>query len=155
MQKKQKKNNKKKAPKKSNTHFLGGLENGQEVVPPSLSKKSGFSKSSKTPIFIKFPEKLGGNHFFSKRLCYKEDSLRGGKNDNFLVPFKTEMSEKMPNPKNRGVVGGAKPPQKGREKHSHGRVLVVFVVLCCFFVLVVSETPFGGGGPGGGPTKRV
>ena len=77
MQKKQKK--KKKKNKKSNTHFLGGLEDGQEVVPPFLSKKSGFSKSSKTPIFIAFPEKLGGNHFFSKRLCYQEDSLRGGK----------------------------------------------------------------------------
>ena len=37
----------KKRPKKSNIHFLGGLENGQEVVPPFFSKKSGFSKFSK------------------------------------------------------------------------------------------------------------
>ena len=77
MQKKQKRRRKKR-PKKSNTHFLGGLENGQEVVPPFFLQKIGFSKSSKTPIFIAFPEKLGGNHFFSKRLCYKEDRLRGG-----------------------------------------------------------------------------
>ena len=41
------KRRKKKGPKKSNTQFLGGLENGQEVVPPFFSKKSGFSKSSK------------------------------------------------------------------------------------------------------------
>ena len=44
MQKKQKKEEKK-GQKKSNTQFLGGLENGQEVVPPFFSKKSGFSKS--------------------------------------------------------------------------------------------------------------
>ena len=63
----------KKANKKSNTHFLGGLENGQEVVPPFFSKKSGFSKSSKNPIFIVFPEKMGGNHFF-----FKKAMLQGG-----------------------------------------------------------------------------
>ena len=45
---KRKKKKKGKGQKKSNTQFLGGLENGQEVVPPFLSKKSGFSKSSKT-----------------------------------------------------------------------------------------------------------
>ena len=55
---------KKKNQKKRNTQKMGGLENGQEVVPPFLSKKTGFSKSSKTPIFIAFPEKMGGNHFF-------------------------------------------------------------------------------------------
>ena len=49
MQKKQK-HKKTKRVKKSNTHFVGGLENGQEVVPPFFSKKSGFSKSSKNPI---------------------------------------------------------------------------------------------------------
>ena len=68
-----------KKPQKITPIFWGGLENGQEVVPPIFSKKSGFSKSSKTPIFIMFPEKLGGNLFFSKRLCYKEDRLRGAK----------------------------------------------------------------------------
>ena len=79
MQKKQKKEKRKKGPKKSNTQFLGGLENGQEVVPPFLSKKSGFSKSSKTPIFIVFPEKWVATIFVSKRLCYKEDRLKGKK----------------------------------------------------------------------------
>ena len=49
---------------KSNTQKMGGLENGQEVVPPFFPKKWGFSKSSKTPIFIAFPEKMGGRHFF-------------------------------------------------------------------------------------------
>ena len=67
----------KKGPQKSNTQFLGGLENGQEVVPPFLSKKSGFSKSSKTPIFYSVSRKNGWQPFFSKRLCYKEDRLRG------------------------------------------------------------------------------
>ena len=71
---------KKKGPKESNTHFWGGLENGQEVVPPFFPKNRFFSsKFSKTPIFTAFPEKLGGNHCFSKRLCYKEDRLRGEK----------------------------------------------------------------------------
>ena len=58
---------------------MGGLQNGQGVVPPFFSKKTGFSKFSKTPIFIAFPEKMGGHHFFSKRLCYKKDLLRGKK----------------------------------------------------------------------------
>ena len=50
---------------------MGGLEKGQEVVPPFLSKKTGFSKSSKTPIFIAFPEKMGGNHFFLKAMLQR------------------------------------------------------------------------------------
>ena len=62
-----KKKKKKKGPKKNNTQKMGGLENGQEVVPPFFSKKSGFSKSSKNPTFIAFPKKLGGNHFFFKK----------------------------------------------------------------------------------------
>ena len=78
MQKKQKKEEKKEGPKKSNIHFLGGLENGQEVVPPFFPKNRVFQNSQK-PYFIVFPEKMGGNHFFSKRLCYKEDRLRGEK----------------------------------------------------------------------------
>ena len=65
--------------KKSNTQKMGGLQNGQEVVPPFFPQNSGFSKSSKTPIFIAFPEKMGGRHFFSKRLCYKEDTFRRAK----------------------------------------------------------------------------
>ena len=68
-----KKEGKKRRPKKSNIHFLGGLENGQEVVPPFFSKKSGFSKFSKTPIFIVSPRKVGGNHFF-----FKKAMLQGG-----------------------------------------------------------------------------
>ena len=43
MQKKQKKEEKK-AQKKSNTQKMGGLENGQEVVPPLFSKKNGVFK---------------------------------------------------------------------------------------------------------------
>ena len=49
MQKKQKKRRKKKQ-KKSYTQKMGGLQNGQEIVPPFFSKKTGFSKFSKTPI---------------------------------------------------------------------------------------------------------
>ena len=77
------KRRKKKAKQKVTPIWGGGLENGQEVVPPFFSEKSGFSKSSKTPIFIAFPETLSGNHFFSKRLCYKEDRLRGEKKITF------------------------------------------------------------------------
>ena len=58
---------------------MGGLEKGQEVVPPFLSKKTGFSKSSKTPIFIVFPEKMGGNHFFFKGYVTKRTLLEGQK----------------------------------------------------------------------------
>ena len=81
MQKKQKKKKKKKrkAKKKRLHPKNGGLQNGQEVVPLFFSKKSGFSKFSKTPIFIAFPEKMGGDHFFSKRLCYNEDTFRRAK----------------------------------------------------------------------------
>ena len=68
-----------KAKKKGYTQKMGGLQNGQEAVPPFFPKKTVFSKFSKTPIFIAFPEKMGGHHFFSKRLCYKKDLLRGKK----------------------------------------------------------------------------
>ena len=71
MQKKQKKEEKKECPKKSNIHFLGGLENGQEVVPPFFSKKSFFF--IKNPIFIVFPEKNGWQPFF-----FKKAMLQGG-----------------------------------------------------------------------------
>ena len=37
----------KKRPKKGNTHFLGGLENGQEVVPPFFSKNRVFQNPQK------------------------------------------------------------------------------------------------------------
>ena len=57
---------------------MGGLENGQEVVPPFFPPKMGvFSKSSKTPVFIAFPEKWVVAIFL--RLCYKEDTFRRAK----------------------------------------------------------------------------
>ena len=81
MQKKQKKEEKKeKAKKKGYTQEMGGLQNGQEVVPPFFQKKkTGFSKFSKTPIFIAFPKKWVATIFFQKGLCYKKDLLRGKK----------------------------------------------------------------------------
>ena len=117
---------------------MGGLENGQEVVPPFFPKKRGFSKSSKTPNFIAFPEKMGGNHFFQEGYVTKRTDLEAKKNDNFLVPFRQKCLRRCQS-KKKGGWGGQSPPQKGREKHSHGRVLVVFVVVgCCFcFFLVV------------------
>ena len=42
---------------------MGGLENGQEVVPPFFPQKWG-QNPQKNPIFIAFPEKMGGRHFF-------------------------------------------------------------------------------------------
>ena len=63
----------KERPKISNTHFLGGLENGQEVVTPFFFPKIGFFKILKNPIFIVFPEKMGGKPFFSKKAM-----LQGG-----------------------------------------------------------------------------
>ena len=78
MQKKQKKQEKKTP--KYNTHFWGGLENGQEVVPPFFPQKVlFFSKILKNPIFIAFPEKWVATTFFPKRLCYKEDTFKGAK----------------------------------------------------------------------------
>ena len=58
---------------------MGGLENGQEVVPPFFPKKWGFSKSSKNPIFIAFPEKMGGRHFFEKGYVTRRTLLEGQK----------------------------------------------------------------------------
>ena len=52
MQKKQKKEEKKrKAKKKGYTQKMGGLQNGQEVVPPFFSKKRVFQNSLK-PLFL-------------------------------------------------------------------------------------------------------
>ena len=89
MQKKQKN---KKGPKKV-TKFLGGLENGHEVVPPFFSKKSGSSKSSKTPIFIAFPENWVATIFFEKGYVKRRTALEG-KNDNFLVSFRHKCLRK-------------------------------------------------------------
>ena len=117
----------------------GGLENGQKVVPPFLSKKIGFFKILKNPNFYSVSRKNGWQPFFSKRLCYKEDRLRGNKtNDNFLVPFRQKCLRRCQSKKKGGLGGGRSPPQKGREKHNHGRVLVVFVVVgCCFCFLLL------------------
>ena len=52
---------------------MGGLENRQEVVPPFFPQKWGFSKSSKTPIFIAFPEKWVVAIFLEKKAM-----LQGG-----------------------------------------------------------------------------
>ena len=77
-EKKKTKNKKSKQTKKSNTHFLGGLENGQDVVPPFFPKNRVFQNPQKN-LFYSVSRKMGGNHFFSKRLCYKEDRFRGAK----------------------------------------------------------------------------
>ena len=74
MQKKQK-HKKEKRPQKSNTHFGGGLENGQEVVPPFFSQKRDFSKSSKTPNFIVFPQKWVAATFFKKAYVTRRTHL--------------------------------------------------------------------------------
>ena len=79
MQKKQKKEEEKKkmAKKKVTSIFGGPWKRAGSSSTIFFSKKSGFSKFSKKTIFIVLPEKMGGNHFFSKRLCYKDDRLRG------------------------------------------------------------------------------
>ena len=73
-----KKKKKGKGPKKIYTQILGGLENGQEVVPPFFPQKSGFFQNPQNPIFIAFPEKWVAT-IFLKRLCYKEDTFRRAK----------------------------------------------------------------------------
>ena len=72
MQKKQKKEKKKEGKKKTSI-FWGGLENGQEVVSPFFSKKSGFSKFSKTPTFYSVSRKNGCQPIF-----FKKAMLQGG-----------------------------------------------------------------------------
>ena len=77
--KKQKKQEEKKRPRKCNTHFLGGLENGQEVVPPFFSRKNRVFQNPQKPIFIVFPEKMGGNHFFQNGYVTRRTDLEGQK----------------------------------------------------------------------------
>ena len=55
-----------KRPEKNNTHFGGGLENGQEVGPPFLAQES-FFQILKNPYSFSVSQKMGGGHFFSKR----------------------------------------------------------------------------------------
>ena len=68
----EKKKEKQKRPKKSNTHFWGGLENGQEVVPPFFPK-IGFFKILKNPYFYSVSRKNGWQPFF-----FKKAMLQGG-----------------------------------------------------------------------------
>ena len=66
MQKKQKnKKNKKQRPKKTPI-LWGGLENGQEVVPPFFPKM--FSQNPQKALFYSVSRKMGGNHFFKKTM---------------------------------------------------------------------------------------
>ena len=127
------KTKKKKGQKKSNTQKMGGLENGQEVVPPFFFQKNGFSEILKKPIFIAFPEEWVATIFFQKGYV-KEDRLRGRtKMITFWCLLRQKCLRRCQSKKKGGVEGRSPPPQKGREKHSHGRVLVVFVVVgCCF-----------------------
>ena len=73
------KKKKKKGPKKKVTPKKWGLQNGQEVVPPFFSKKTGFSKTPKTPIFIAFPEKWVATIFLEKGYVTKRTDLEGKK----------------------------------------------------------------------------
>ena len=105
-----------------------------------LSKETGFSESSKTPIFIAFPEKMGGHHFFSKRLCFKKDTFRRAKkNDNFLVPFRQKCLRRCQS-KKRGGWGGEAPPKKEERSRVMAQLLLfllLLVVVFCFFVVVL------------------
>ena len=75
MQKKQK--NKKKQKAKNNTQFLGGLENGQEVVPPFLPKKGVF-KILKNPYFYSVSRTNGWRPlFFQKGYVARRTHLEG------------------------------------------------------------------------------
>ena len=65
-------------PKKETPIFWGGLENGQEVVPPFF-QKTGFSKSSKTPIFIAFPKNGVATIFLKKGYVTRRRALEGKK----------------------------------------------------------------------------
>ena len=72
------KRRKKKAPKKVTPNVWVALKTGRKQFHHFCPKNRVFQNPQK-PYFIAFPEKMGGNHFFSKRLCYKEDRLRGKK----------------------------------------------------------------------------
>ena len=74
MQKKQKKGRKKKkAQKKGYTPKMGGLQNGQEVVPLFFFQKIGFFKILKNPYFYSVSRKNGWQPFFLKKAM-----LQGG-----------------------------------------------------------------------------
>ena len=104
MQKKQK-NKKKKGPKKLHP-FLGGLENGLEVVPP-FSQKRGFSKSSETLFLLCFPKKWVAVSPFKKAYVTRRTLLEGQKNGDFLGSFR----QKSLRSHKKGGLGGGVPPQ--------------------------------------------
>ena len=86
---------------KKYTRFGGGLENGQEVVPLVLAQKREFSKSSKKPIFIVFPEKVGGGHFFSKKAYVTRRTLLEGQK--MIIVFGNFKDKFLRRPKKGGV----------------------------------------------------
>ena len=57
---------------------MGGLENGQEVVPPFFPKNGVFQKSS-TPIFVAFPKNGWQPFFFEKGYVTRRTPLEGQK----------------------------------------------------------------------------
>ena len=118
------------------THFWGGLENGQEVVPPFFSKKSGFSKSSKTPIFIVFPEKWVATTFFEKGYVTRRTALEG-KNDNFLVSFRHKCLRRCQAKTKGGWGGEARPPPKEERSTIMAEFLLFLLLLVDFFLLLL------------------
>ena len=63
----------KKKPKKLHP-FLGGLKNGQEVVPPFFPKEFLFSQNPQKPYFYSVSRKKGGGHLLLK----ERPVLKGG-----------------------------------------------------------------------------
>ena len=77
---KKKKKKKGKGPKKIYTQILGGLENGQEVVPPFFPKKSGFFfQNPQKPYFYSVSRKNGWQPFFFKGYVTRRTLLEGQK----------------------------------------------------------------------------
>ena len=128
-----KKEEKKRKAKKRLHPKNGGLQNGQEVV-PLFFQKIGFFKFSKTPIFIAFPEKMGGDHFFQKGYVTMRTLLEGQKNDNFLLPFRQKCLRRCQS-KKRGGLGGAKPPPKRKREAESWHSCCCFC--CCWLLFFV------------------
>ena len=81
---------------------LGGLENGQEVVPPFFPENGGFQNRQKPRFYSVSRKKKVATMFFEKRLCYKEDTFRGATKMNFLGCFR-QISEEMPDKKGANI----------------------------------------------------
>ena len=123
----------KKGKKKVTPNFGGASKTGRKWFHHFCPKSfSFFSKSSKTKIFIAFPEKLGGNHFFEKGYVTKRTDLEGKKSDNFLVPFRQKCLRRCQS-KKRGGWGGEAPPPKKEERST---VMAEFLLFLLFFVVV-------------------